>query len=207
MSTVFAYPKARHVRTQHPPSYASYSSFKPVLRVEFAGRCVYCRAPDSIQGAAFFGVDHYRPKHRFPELQVEYLNLYYCCNACNSRKGKYWPAPEVEATEFIPNPCDYEMFSHLRFRDSVVEARSRSGEIAVELLDLNDEVTVTWRNAVQTSVETLRQQRAECEKKLKAVDRREAQGKITAQAASAVRIRLVQLVGDVDSALAVWGAT
>jgi hypothetical protein len=206
VSPVFAYPKTRHARTQSPPAYKSYSSFKPVLRAEFEARCVYCRVPDGIQGDAAFGVDHYRPKHRFPALQVEYLNLYYCCNACNSRKGGYWPAPDVEAEEFIPNPCDHEMFAHLRYRSGEVEARSRAGEFAVELLDLNDPVTVSWRAAVLTAVDALRSQRAEAERKLAAIGKRQAQGKMTEAQAIAARARLDAAIANATSALSHFGA-
>ena len=153
---VFVYPKSRHVRTQTPFAYSDYSRFKPALQTEFGRRCVYCREPDSIRGSNTFGVDHYRPKAHFSALSNEYLNLYYCCNTCNTWKSDYWPWNR-EATRFIPNPCDHEMFRHMRYlSDGSVEGRTEAGIGAVETLHLNDDRTVKWRASIDTVVEMLR---------------------------------------------------
>lgn len=107
----------------------------------------------SARGSDNFGADHYKPKETFPRLATEYSNLYYCCNACNSRKGKYWPEPEHLKTRFIPNPCEYEMFRHLRFRLATVEPKSESGRFASTLLDLNDPEVVKSRALIISTIE------------------------------------------------------
>ena len=124
----FAYPKARHTRIQTPPDYTDYRKYKPYLRDEFAGRCVYCRAHERWRHAYDeYGVDHYRPKGlaQFSHLACVYANLYYCCPACNRRKGKYWPAADKERTEYIPNPCDHVMFAHMAFRDGKASRQNK----------------------------------------------------------------------------------
>lgn len=104
--------------------------------------------PDSLRGEKTFGADHYRPQQKFPHLSNIYENLYYCCNACNSRKGAYWPTPDRTSIEFIPNPCDHEMFRHLRYKQALVESRSRAGEFTAELLGLNDVAEVKFRENI-----------------------------------------------------------
>jgi hypothetical protein len=147
--TPFVYPKTKHTRTQKPKQYSDYKSYKNVLRVEFHRKCVYCRAPDTnAPRRDGFGVDHYRPKSLFPDLATVYENLYYCCNGCNSRKRSYWPTKENEGKLFVPNPCEHEMYKHLRFKDDMVEGRTAAGEFAIKLLDLNDPTVVGFRQSV-----------------------------------------------------------
>lgn len=158
------YPKIRHVRTENPPEYTSYKTYKPFLRREFSGLCVYCRHLDTwFPDGSSFGVDHYRPKDRFRGLTNTYSNLFYCCNRCNSFKGAYWPpSVELEGVDFIPNPCDHEMFSHMRYVDGVVEPKSKAGERAVKILDLNDDRAVSFRKAKMIAVAGILAARDEC---------------------------------------------
>ena len=201
---VFAYPKSRHARTQTPYHYSHYSRFKPALQVEFSARCVYCREPDSIRGPNTFGVDHYRPQVHFEDLKNEYLNLYYCCNTCNTWKSDYWPWNR-ESTHFIPNPCDHEMFQHTRYREGIVEARTQAGTVAVETLHLNDVRTVRWRIAIDTAIAALRAQEARSLRIIGAIARRAKAGAITAQkAASHEAIASAELQRTRD-ALAMYG--
>jgi len=150
----FLYPEERHLRAQTPPSFTDYRQYKPYLRLEFAGQCVYCRMPDGLAGADSFGVDHYRPTSRFPDLGSVYGNLFYSCNRCNRRKGDFWPTDSQWSEGAVfPNPCDHRMSEHLRYRGARVQAISRAGEIAVELLMLNDEEDVRYREFVRRSIE------------------------------------------------------
>lgn len=141
----FSYSKTKHVRHQEPGAFASYRKYKPFLRLEFARKCVYCRMPDTMKGTDGFGVDHYRPKSIFPNLRATYSNLYYCCNQCNRRKTDYWPSPKLEATHFIPNPCDHVMFSHLKYESSSVVSRSQPGDVAMSYMDFNDSASIEQR--------------------------------------------------------------
>jgi 5-methylcytosine-specific restriction endonuclease McrA len=150
----FVYPKSQYLRREKPGLLSAYPQYKPFLQREFERKCVYCRMPDSLKDYELYGVDQYRPKSRFPQLVTSYSNLFYCCNPCNRRKGEYWPAKGKGQTHFIPNPCDHEMFKHLRFNRAVVETKSTAGEVAESLLDLNDPETVAYRNFVLDALNT-----------------------------------------------------
>lgn len=147
----YVYPKSKHRRQLNPPQYSAYRKYKPYLRQEFQGQCIYCRTPDSLLGEPQFGVDHYRPKSIFASLSSDYRNLYYCCNACNRYKGNSWHPDNGEF--FIPNPVDHVMFSHLRYKQAIVDYVSRAGEFTVELLQLNSKTMVEYREDVLHSID------------------------------------------------------
>jgi len=117
--------------------------------------------PDTMRGEQGYGADHYRPKKLFPELAATYANLFYCCNPCNSRKGGYWPDGDQASARFIPNPCDHEMFAHLRFQRASVEAKTTSGEFTLELLDLNDPESLNYRKFVLETIAIYEKKRNE----------------------------------------------
>lgn len=190
------------MRREKPGSYSAYRSYKPYLRNEFGGQCVYCRMPDTMRGAEQFGVDHYRPKSHFPHLATTYTNLYYCCNACNSRKGNYWPTlTERRAGRLVPNPCDHVMFAHLRYRASRVESKSSTGAFALDLLDLNDQSTVTYRASMLTALDSLAYHRAQIAAKKRKVRAALDEGKITEEKAEAYMMALDEQDATLDASL------
>ncbi len=135
---------------------ANYRKYKPYLREEFSNQCVYCRALEQIKGPESFGVDHYRPKSLFPQLENEYLNLYLACNRCNSLKGSYWPSGRDEKLgRFVPNPCEHVMFDHMRFVAGTIHGHSIAGQLAVERLDLNDPSAVALRKALDATLDEI----------------------------------------------------
>jgi len=159
----------------NPPSYSSYARYKPFLRQEFASQCVYCRLPDGLKGDDAFGVDHYRPQSKFPELATTYANLFYACNCCNRRKGTFWPTgTQWRSGQFIPNPCDHIMFDHLRYRSAGVEARSPAGQLAEKLLMLNDEESVKYREFVPGVIVTLEEKRRRIQETITRIDQQSA---------------------------------
>jgi hypothetical protein len=122
--------------------------------------------PDAPKTPAAFGVDHYRPKSRpeFASLVTVYENLFYACNCCNSRKGKHWPTDEQwKRGEFIPNPCDHVMFQHLRYNGAKVETRSAAGRHADEMLALNDEESVKYRQFILDGIHMAELQKREAQ--------------------------------------------
>ncbi len=150
--TPFRYPKWKHVRRLNPKKYRSYKSYKPYLRDEFDRKCVYCRLPDGLGGT--FGVDHYKPTAKFPELTTNYSNLFYACGNCNSRKTDYWPSKvEGERGIFIPNPCHHVMASHLWFEGFEVQPRDAAGQHTEQLLQLNDDELVLFREFIERGIE------------------------------------------------------
>ncbi|HSK81259.1 MAG TPA: HNH endonuclease [Thermoanaerobaculia bacterium] len=150
----FLYPRVRHTRTQRPHRFSDYRRYKPFLRMEFSRQCVYCRLPDGLRGENAFGVDHYRPVSRFPELECEYANLFYACNSCNWRKGDFWPEPRQWAEgRLIPNPCDHRMAEHLRFERTRVSALTAAGLVTLEFLLLNQPDDVEYRDFLLRAIE------------------------------------------------------
>lgn len=145
----FRYPKFKHKRIHSPPQRQSYKKYKPLLREEFNSRCVYCMLPDRLKGQESFGIDHYKPKRKFPTLAFEYSNLFYACNVCNSRKGDFWPSTEqLNQEQFIPNPCDHVTYDYFRATGPHIHPRNKTGEFALGYLDLNDSKYTEYRQTV-----------------------------------------------------------
>lgn len=175
----FSYPKAKHARTQQPPTFNSYPRYKPYLQREFSAQCVYCRIPDALKGYEAFHVEHYRPQKSFPELECAYENLFYSCGNCNRSKGSYWPQAHEEKTRFIPNPCDHVMFEHLRFVDGDVMARTEAGQFAVERLDLNDPNAVEFRRFTKDQIDITGRAIAELDRLTLQLRKRFSRGQVT----------------------------
>ena len=174
----YAFPDSRHRRTQTPARFVNYRSYKPVLRVEFVRRCVYCREADGLKGEDNFGVDHYRPRALFPQLATHYDNLFYSCNVCNRRKGWFWPnRAQLRAKQLIPNPCDHVMSTHLKFEGVTVVARTVTGRFALDMLDLNEQRAVYFRWVrVRTIGELVREHR-ELSRDIRTLERRLARSR------------------------------
>jgi hypothetical protein len=198
----FVYPKSPHTRALKPKPFRRYQTYKRYLRLEFTGKCVYCQMPSSMREYAVFGVDHYRPQTYFPELATTYSNLYYCCNACNSAKGPYWPSSAaLEKTHFIPNPCDHTMFAHLRFRGAVVEARTSAGQVALETLDLNDPATLQFREFVLATIVMWQEKRAAFLAKRAKADKKVRSGAMPAAIGAQAMAEIDAEVANVDKYL------
>jgi HNH endonuclease len=140
---VFSYPKELHRRGPDPGPYSSYRRYKPHLRREFRGACIYCRLRDTLRHEDTFAVEHYLPKSKYPELETTWSNLFYACSTCNSRKHDYVAPPDSH--KYFPNPADHRMFEHLRYVGAKVEAHSPTGEFALEELDLNEPDLLDYR--------------------------------------------------------------
>jgi len=148
-NSLFMYPKERHIRRLSPPKYSRYRSYKISLQEEFYCRCVYCTLPDVLKGHEAFGVDHYRPRSKFPGLEVEYTNLFYSCNICNSMKRDFWPSKEqLVKKHFIPNPCDHVMHGHLKIVGAEIIAKDITGKFTIDVLDLNEAKSVEYRKTL-----------------------------------------------------------
>lgn len=149
----FAYPKERHRRGSDPGPYSTYHSYKPHLRREFLGRCVYCQIRDSMNREALFAVEHYRPQSLFPHLATQWSNLYYACATCNRAKSSFVPKGKRAKIDFVPHPCEHVMFEHLRYRGPTVVHHSKTGRFAIELLDLNAPTSIKFRGFYEETLE------------------------------------------------------
>ena len=103
-------------RGSDPGPLASASQYKPYLRSLFRCRCAYCLMPDDrLGGEDGMTVDHFKSQKWYPQLIMEWSNLYYACPVCNSHYKKDHPKPEEEAEgkRFV-DPCHEDPDEHFR---------------------------------------------------------------------------------------------
>lgn len=58
---------------------------------------------------------------------------------------------------FIPNPCEHTMFDHLRYDGVIVSANSVTGAFAIDLLDLNEDASIEYRQMLLDIVNSLKE--------------------------------------------------
>lgn len=95
--------------------YASYKSYKSILRSDFNERCGYCDSVDFWLGSSnSFQIDHFAPQSLFPEIIHDYRNLVYSCPYCNRSKSDKWISDDAKVNiindEGFYDPCcdEYE---------------------------------------------------------------------------------------------------
>jgi hypothetical protein len=121
-----------------------------------------------VLGITAFGIDHFRPKRWFPDLDCVYTNLYYCCNDCNRYKGSVWPSVDrVLEGCFFPDPCECDpLVDHLQENeDGYLAPITKAGSFSLEVLRLNRETCLRFR---RKRVRT-RDRIAECRTQLQSV--------------------------------------
>ena len=69
---------------------------RDALVADFGPICAYCEQPcqtPTRSGDSFNEetIDHFRPRHWFPHLWLDWPNLIYACHRCNQAKGGSWP--------------------------------------------------------------------------------------------------------------------
>jgi hypothetical protein len=137
------------IRRENPPAYTDCRQYKPFLRRDFLGRCVYCERTEAyLGGDEAFEVEHFRPKSRFPELVCSYPNLYYACRRCNGHKSDTWPSDEQMARGLrFADPCEEDLWlHHLREReDGSVEEKTTCGAYSSRHIRLDREALRRWR--------------------------------------------------------------
>ncbi len=170
----YYFQQALHLRKYSPKKNLSYKNkeqrafLKTLLRREFARKCIYCRRSDSLCRKDQFGIDHYKPKSKFPDLIDEYSNLFQACNTCNRLKSNFWPSAEqISAGIFIPNPCDYIMTNHLKFVGAKIKEQSTAGEWTIDQLHLNDSESIKHREFLNKTYLEFKYKLSRVEKQLK----------------------------------------
>ena len=75
---------------------------RDALGRDFGQVCAYCQQvcqpPTLAQKSNEESVDHFRPRDKFPELWLDWLNLVFACRRCNQNKGNRWPGYQDELT-------------------------------------------------------------------------------------------------------------
>ena len=65
------------------------------LTKDFGEVCAYCEQhcypPSRAQRPNDESIDHFRPRHLFQSLWLDWLNLIYACRMCNQTKDDRWP--------------------------------------------------------------------------------------------------------------------
>ena len=128
-------------KAEDQPATGTYSDWKPQLAIEADRRCVYCSIRDQVFGGTrFFHVEHYRPKKHFPDLENDYLNLFYACAVCNIFKGSEWFDHEERDWEqkHFPDPSrvDYSELFDVNV-NCILRGRYLVSRYLVERLHLN----------------------------------------------------------------------
>ncbi len=124
------------------PQTGTYKNWKPQLAEEGFHQCVYCAIPDAAMGGIRnFHVEHYRPKakHRFPELENTYANLFYACPICNTFKGSDWPAePDHKKQSYLdPSVSEYSQLFTINLQSGEVYSDVVASRYMIEKIHLN----------------------------------------------------------------------
>ena len=64
--------------------------FPQYIRRQDIKSCVYCNGNYTItdkDGIAYYDLDHWKPKSKYPYLCISFFNLQPCCHSCNMHKG------------------------------------------------------------------------------------------------------------------------
>ena len=133
-------------------------AMKSTLYTEQTGQCVYCgrRISPGAHGACH--VEHFRPRSKYPDLQLDHANLFLSCGpegehgvrpTCGNFKGDWFdeechvpPAPESCAERF-------------RFRSSgrIAGGGTPEAEKMIDVLNLNHRELVTERRTLIESLD------------------------------------------------------
>jgi uncharacterized protein (TIGR02646 family) len=125
-----------------------YRLFRLAVREDFHETCAYCLLSERwAAGVENFELDHFRPRAVFPQLLLNYYNLYWSCHVCNRIKHALWPSPALQqrGITFVDLCVD-------NFDDHFLEdpsgrwlPRTPSAEYTIDVLRLNRPHLVTLR--------------------------------------------------------------
>ncbi|MDD9983357.1 MAG: TIGR02646 family protein [Gammaproteobacteria bacterium] len=113
--------KAEQIRNGIAPEYRNLQqpergATEQSLFAEQTGQCVYCGRGISLARKQHHHIEHFRPRSKYPDLQLDYANLFLSCgpdsdhgaqSTCGHHKGDWFeedchipPAPEACAERF-----------------------------------------------------------------------------------------------------------
>jgi HNH endonuclease len=108
------------------------------------GCCEYCRMPHDLDPTPF-EIDHIiARKHEGPTIAS---NLCLSCFHCNAFKGSDISSLDMVTRKLTPlfNPRRHKWSRHFRWQDAYVVGRTPIGRVTVELLRINDQFRVEFR--------------------------------------------------------------
>ena len=128
------------------------------LFAEQTGQCVYCGRRISLDRLREFHIEHFRPRSKYPELELDYANLFLSCGpehehgprlTCGNHKADWFeedchitPAPESCAERFR-----YRSAGEITGDDTPEAAKM------IQVLNLNHPELVTERQVVIEELE------------------------------------------------------
>lgn len=120
---------------------------REVVRTRANGACEYCLSPDVLCPTTY-NVEHIQPISGGGIDTVD--NMAWACGGCNGRKGKATNAHDSETSEEAPfyNPRQDEWETHFAWDttdDAVLVARTATGRVTIERLQLNRSEVVNLR--------------------------------------------------------------
>ena len=128
------------------------------LYAEQTGQCVYCGRKVSLDRLREYHIEHFRPRSRYPELELDYSNLFLSCGpasedgtreTCGNRKDDWFeedchvpPAPESCAERF-----------RFRLSGEIAGDTSPEADKMIQVLNLNHPELMTERQVVIEDLE------------------------------------------------------
>ncbi|MCL2640638.1 MAG: TIGR02646 family protein [Phycisphaerales bacterium] len=88
---------------------SAHEHMLPTLYDQSQGHCCFCDA-FPVRGVSNDTIEHFRPKSQFPHLAYTWINLYYCCDACQSAKHEQWDDQLLHA-----DADDYQFSRYFEF--------------------------------------------------------------------------------------------
>lgn len=115
---------------------------KDLLIKESQNRCVYC---EETVGITSFGViDNYYPKSLYPNLAIDWENLFLSCQHCNTLKGRF--DPRIEGELVILHPSFDNIPDHIVETDAgFLDGKSEKAVNTINLFNLNRPQLVSKR--------------------------------------------------------------
>lgn len=119
--------------------------------------CAYCGCGVQRKGEDSH-IEHFWPRHAFPDQQLAYGNLFISCGppkarrhplTCGAAKGEWEPSPQTKTPAMIG--CEEE-FSYLG-DGSVTAAQGSDAEKAIHILKLNDKTLKEQRKSILQALE------------------------------------------------------
>lgn len=117
-----------------------YQGFRTPVREDFRATCAYCLLEEKwAAGLENFELDHFRPQSKFPELYLNFYNLYWACHVCNRTKGIHWPAPKHKGIEItFVDLCTDDFDAHfVEHPNGEWLGKTQSAKYTIESLRLN----------------------------------------------------------------------
>jgi hypothetical protein len=117
-----------------------YQGFRKPVREDFRSTCAYCLLEEKwAAGVENFEIDHFRPQSKFPNLSMNFYNLYWACHVCNRTKGIQWPAPKLRGVEItFVDLCAESFDDHFVERaNGIWDGKTQAAKYSIEALRLN----------------------------------------------------------------------